>query len=168
MVGINHFGGSSIRHLVTPTNAAEALAASRARDFLHSGATLSGSIPKLSSWSSGGPQPTIYDDASRQAAQQMMSSHFPYSYGRKLILESPGISMGDRYDMLQSLDRAKAQEGGGRRGAISLKTFLPTVVGAGVGYLGASLLAPIFGMSPMQKNRFQIGSSALGAVLNNF
>jgi H+/Cl- antiporter ClcA len=48
-------------------------------------------------------------------------------------------------------------------------SFLPAAaVGAGLGYLGAAYLAPIFGLNDQQKKYFGIGSAALGAVLNTF
>lgn len=96
-------------------------------------------------------------------AQRMLDTHFPYREGRRTILESENLSMGDRVALMGALTEGAMAA---PPGTVRLGDFLPAAAGAGLGLLGSALISPLFTLNDKQKRYFGIGSAALGAVLN--
>lgn len=99
-------------------------------------------------------------------AQRMLDTHFPYREGRRTILESENLAMGDRVALLGALATGASAPTGIPQSTVRLGDFLPAAAGAGLGLLGSALISPLFTLSDAQKKYFGIGSAALGAVLN--
>lgn len=113
------------------------------------------------------PYDTDPQDETNERANEFLDSHFSISRGRQAVLDSTNVRPHDKLKMLNALDRGARRENTGERGLLTYRSALSSLVGAGMGFLGASLAAPVLGTSPKQKNRLRIGGSALGAVLNN-
>jgi len=134
----------------------------KARQFLStvSGLTIGKSASEsdagVYSWTPPDPNP---------AAAQLLQQHFPVETGRQAILDSTNMSLADKWKLLSAFDRATVKEP--ERGTTTIGKIIPSLVGAGLGWLGASLAAPIFGLDAKSKQRLGIGASALGAILNN-
>ncbi len=99
-------------------------------------------------------------------AQRMLDTHFTYREGRRTIMESENLSMGDRVQLMDALTTSSSVDTGSPQSTVRLGDFLPAAAGAGLGLLGSALIAPLFTLSAPQKKYFGIGSAALGAVLN--
>ena len=124
---------------------------------------------KTASIFSSGPVP-FHPDSQQETnarANEFLDSHFALSRGRQSILDSTNVRPYDKLKLLNALDQGAKRENTGDRGLLTFRSALSSMVGAGMGYLGASLAAPILGTSDKQKSRLQIGSGALGAILNN-
>lgn len=101
-------------------------------------------------------------------ARQILNQHVPVRRGREAILESTNMSLSDKYELLNAYDDAADDETDSNgRGLLQMKDLLPALAGAGLGYMGAALASPIFGLSNKAKTRMGIGSAALGAIMNS-
>jgi hypothetical protein len=101
------------------------------------------------------------------SAQGLLQQHASPRYAKKVVLESPDVAPGDKVDFVNAINQASFQSPQGPGGAIQMRRLLPALAGAGLGYMGASLVAPLFGLDPKTKSRFGIGAAALGAVVNS-
>lgn len=157
----------------TPQSAAERQSQAKNRSFLSDvGGMLYGksASEKRSSWFTTGLQPYNPPGESEhnEQALRLLRSHFPISQGKKSIRESTNLTFGEKFRLMNAFDQATAAETGPTgRGTTTFGKVLPSLVGAGLGWLGASLAAPVLGFDGKTKKRFGIGSAALGAILNN-
>lgn len=123
-----------------------------------------GQFPSISA---GMPSRTYFGQYDPMSAQGMLQQHASPRYAKRVILESPDVSPQDKYEMVSAVNRATRTSPSGAGGSVQLGQLLPALAGAGLGYMGASLIAPILGLDPKTKNRFGIGAAALGAVVNS-
>jgi hypothetical protein len=123
---------------------------------------------KLAGWQGSfmPPRTTRSQARTNYDAQQLLNAHFPYREGRRTILESDNLSMGDRIQLMEALNTGASQDTGSPQSSVRLGDFLPAAAGAGLGLLGSALISPLFTLTDQQKKYFGIGSAALGAVLN--
>jgi len=117
--------------------------------------------------SQGLPFQTNFGQHDPMSAMGLLAQHASPLYAKRVVLESPYVSPQDKHQFVNAINRASARSPGGPGGAIQLGRLLPALAGAGLGYLGASLVAPILGLDPKTKHRFGIGAAALGAVVNS-
>ena len=121
---------------------------------------------KTASWSrdpAASARPEGYGD---WHAQRLLNQYFPYREGVRTVRESQGLTLQDKMELLTAMNTAASGDQGTPQPSVRLGDFLPEAAGAGLGLMGAALIAPLFSMSPKQKTLFGIGSAALGAVLN--
>ena len=125
---------------------------------------------KVAGWfSAGGPKfSPITQQQKNDHALTLLRSHFPVSQGRKSISEATNMTFQEKLKLMNAYDTATAQDAGSTGyGVTTMQKVLPSLVGAGLGWVGASLAAPVFGFDEKSKKRLGIGSAALGAILNN-
>ncbi len=101
-------------------------------------------------------------------AQTFLDQHIPLGRARESISKATNLGIEDKFHMLQSLRREAQQNDTPVDGLLPARKVLPALAGAGLGYLGASLAAPIFSLSPGIQRTIGIGGAALGAVVNTF
>lgn len=114
----------------------------------------------LLSRSSFGP----YDPMS---AMGLLNQHTTPAYAERVVLQSPNVSTMDKIELVQAIARADRRSPSGPGGSMRLRDLLPALAGAGLGYVGASMVAPLFGLDPKTKKTLGIGAAALGAVVNS-
>lgn len=115
------------------------------------------------------PLRTSFDPYVRDSTlAQILGDHIPTTYAQSQIIQAPNVSFEDKVRMLSAVNSASAMSSlsGKPDNILQMKDLLPALAGAGLGYLGAALAAPIFGFTPSQKRMFNIGGAALGAILN--
>lgn len=132
-------------------------------------------LPKLGFWpgNQSDPYGTGVEDTDLGQAtynanvNDLLNQHTGIRSAKRNILSASNLSTHERYQLLNAVDQAAATEGqGSDSGLLSMKNLLPALAGAGAGRMGASMMAPVFGLSEPTKKMFDIGSSALGAILN--
>lgn len=121
---------------------------------------VSKSMPQTTSWEPYVTQSTL---------SALLEQHVPLSYARAQIEQAKNVSFQDKVRLRTAVNSAAVSSNAEHRGSdnlVQMKDLLPALAGAGLGYMGAALAAPIFGFTPMQKRMFGIGGAALGAILN--
>lgn len=159
------------RAFAAPRNAQEAVQQSKAHSLLGSVAALTGKygsadFQKRALNFGGGIQRTKTDH--NAVSNSIMNQHFSVPVARDSIAKATNLSMHDKFRMMGSLNSSVKQKDVSPSGSLRLRDFLPALAGAGLGYVGASLAAPIFGMSRTTQKRMGIGGGALGALANSF
>lgn len=99
-----------------------------------------------------------------EPVNRLLQEHFPIRATRNAILTDPNISMLDKAKILGSI---RSAAGGKTTGTASFGQLLPSLIGAGVGYVGAGLVSSMLSLPPTQSRAFRVGSAILGGVLNN-
>lgn len=97
-------------------------------------------------------------------AQRFLRQHFPMRSTVREIMHDPNISMGDKAQVLTPLLNFSPDK---KRGAFGFREVIPSLIGAGVGYGGASAIGSLLNLAPTQRKAFRLGAAALGGVLNN-
>ena len=101
-------------------------------------------------------------------ALKLLDAHFPIERGKDSIAKATNLTFVEKLRLMNAYDQTTAPEVGTTgRGLTTFRKVLPSLVGAGLGWAGAALAAPILGFDDKTKKRFGIGSAALGAILNN-
>lgn len=103
--------------------------------------------------------------SSKSITEQFLAAHFPTQYARETVAKDPTVSFADKVRINAAINYA-ASLTSPKKDTTQLSNLIPALVGAGLGYIGAALAAPIFGLSPAKKKIFGISGAALGAVLN--
>jgi hypothetical protein len=120
-------------------------------------------VQKKAAWGlPGKPDP----DPSKSDAgmQNFLLRNVPVPYALRTIGADPTLSFQDR--LMLNTAVMQASQSAPEPHAIGLRDLLPALAGAGLGYMGAAMTAPIFGLTPQQKRFYGIGGAALGAVMN--
>ena len=118
-------------------------------------------------FSQGMLEPTNFGQYDPMSAMGLLGQHASPRYAKRVVQESPNVSFADKYQFINAINQASAQSPAGPGGSVQLSKMLPALAGAGLGWLGASLVAPILGLDPKTKHRLGIGAAALGAVVNS-
>lgn len=116
----------------------------------------------------GPPQETLYPQPEASfAVQDMLRRAVPTAYAQQVIRQDPSLSFADRWRLNQAVLSAAGRTSPGKSVA-TVGNLIPALAGAGLGYLGAAVAAPLFGWGPHEKKVYGIGAAALGAVMNTY
>lgn len=97
-------------------------------------------------------------------ASRLLNQHFPYRAARDAVLGDPNIGVMDKAKIIGSMYRANDNK---TTGSVGVSDFIPSLVGAGVGYAGASAVSRLLNLPPSMATAARLGSTFAGAVLNN-
>jgi hypothetical protein len=95
---------------------------------------------------------------------RLLQQHFPFRHAVEQIATDPNISFMDKAQIIHGLRGANQQK---TTGLLQARDVVPSLIGAGLGYVGARLTSSLLGLPPSMDRTFRAGSTILGALLNN-
>ena len=97
-------------------------------------------------------------------ASRMLQQHFPLRHALRTIGRDPNISLEDKGRIIGPMLNLSP---GAKPRAVTFRDALPSLIGAGVGYAGASAVGSLLNLAPSQRRAARIGGAMVGGVLNN-